>query len=357
MRAALLTLSIATSLVFACGGNENPPQTPTPTSSATVPPASSGAGTTGTEPSAPGDSAYSLLTTATGCWLGGLWGDAEGEVGAAERRAGTERRCGKVVHAMLGKDDPSKIEPLRALDPGVTDALLAKVQELAKADRLDAAHADGLKQLGTAVVTAARESATAHRAAAKIKADIEKLKTDKEKQAARDKDADKLSADDAAAVEPLKAGAGLAAMLKLEVGDYTKDAHAIGVLLALGRVRMSRDLPKHMKVYTVSPAYSAVFGVQPPAVPDKANAALKPGTWLTYVVDVAKAAGHPVPDTAKTPKEREPLAWAGVLTGFADKLKADQGLIKSPELGEVVNHAIALLEVRAEKAVEGAAKK
>jgi hypothetical protein len=231
------------------------------------------------------------------------------------------------------------------------------VQELAKADGLDAAHANGLKQLGAVVVTASRESVMAHRAAAKIKADIEKLKTDKEKQAARDKDADKLSADDAAAVAPLTTGTGLATLIKLDAGDYTKDAHAIGVLLALGRVRMSRDLPKHMKVYTVSPAYAAVFGVQPPAMPDKANAALKPGTWLTYVSDVAKAAGHPVPDTAKTPKEREPLAWAGVLNGFADKLKADQGLIKSPELGEVVNHAIALLEVRAEKAVEKLEKK
>ena len=359
MRAhALFGLTLATSLFAACGGESNPPpQNPPPTTSASVAPAaSSAAPTTEATPTPPGDQAYTLLTTATGCWLGGLWGDAEGETGAAERRAGNERRCGRAIHLMLGKEDPAKIPALRALDPALTDELLAKVLELAKADRIDAAHTDGLKKLGVAVSIAARESVLAHRAAAKIREDIDKLKTDKEKQSAREKDASKLSADDAAAAGPLKAGAGLEALFKLEVGDYTKDAHAIGVLLALGRVRVSRDIPKHMKVYAVSPAYQTVFGVQPPAVPDTANAPLKPGTWLGFLVDVAKAAGHPVPETAKTPTERESHAWAGMLNGFADKLKADQGLIKSPELGEVVNHAVALLEVRAEKAVEGAGK-
>ena len=37
----------------------------------------------------------------------------------------------------------------------------------------------------------------------------------------------------------------------------------------------------------------------------------------------AKGAGHAVPDTAKTPAEKEPMAWAGVLEGLHDQLVAD----------------------------------
>jgi hypothetical protein len=47
--------------------------------------------------------------------------------------------------------------------------------------------------------------------------------------------------------------------------------------------------------------------------------------WLTYLSDVARAAGHAVPDKATTPREREPWAWGGVIEGFADKLRADTG--------------------------------
>ena len=99
-----------------------------------------------------------------------------------------------------------------------------------------------------------------------------------------------------------------------------------------------------MKLYTVAPAYAAIFGVQPPPLPQNAKDRLKPGAWLAYVTAVAAACGHPVPDTAKKPKEREPLAWAGVLAGFADRLKADQPQIKDAGLAEVVKFVIERLE-------------
>jgi hypothetical protein len=76
-------------------------------------------------------------------------------------------------------------------------------------------------------------------------------------------------------------------------------------------------------VYAVGDAYQLVFGVTPPQVPSDATAKLVPGTWLTYLTEVARAAGHPVPDKATLPREREPWAWGGVVAGFGDRLRAD----------------------------------
>jgi hypothetical protein len=58
-------------------------------------------------------------------------------------------------------------------------------------------------------------------------------------------------------------------------------------------------------------------------LPDDAIKKLPRGTWLTYLTDVSQAAGHPVPATVKGAKQREPLAWAGVLDGYGDKLRGD----------------------------------
>ncbi len=302
-------------LFGACGGNEpaaNPRANVAPSASAVV------------APPAAHDTAYKLVVTTASCLLGGLWSDSEGESGASERRAAIARRCGAVVHAVTGEDDPMKIESLKMLDASMTDPLVAKVKALAADDALDEEHAAAIQKLASSLVAAAREASSARRAAAKIRADIEKLRSDKEKATARERDADRLSADEAAVVGVLRAGSALDALVKLTAPDYAKDAHAIGVLLALSRVRAAQDLPKHMKLYTVAPAYSAVFGVKPPVLPEHAKDRLKPGAWLAYVMAVAAACGHPVDPAAKTPKERETLAWSGVLAGFADRLKADQ---------------------------------
>ena len=68
----------------------------------------------------------------------------------------------------------------------------------------------------------------------------------------------------------------------------------------------------------------SLFGMAAPTnLPADAVQPLPKGAYLVYVSDAAKAAGHPVPDTAKTPKEREPLAWSGVLEGITEKLRPD----------------------------------
>jgi hypothetical protein len=126
-------------------------------------------------------------------------------------------------------------------------------------------------------------------------------------------------------VKPLRTHAALDALLHLDAGDLTAEAHAMALLCAMDRMELSRALPRHLKVYAVSDAYQSVFGVTPPQVPSDPTAKLQPGTWLTYLTEVARAAGHAVPAAATTPREREPWAWGGVVAGFGDKLRADTG--------------------------------
>jgi hypothetical protein len=110
-------------------------------------------------------------------------------------------------------------------------------------------------------------------------------------------------------------------------------------------MELSRGLPRHLKVYAVADAHQLVFGVTPPSVPEDVTAKLKPGTWLGYLTDVARAAGHAVPDKATTPREREPWAWGGVLAGFADKLRADASrLEKGSSMARAASSIVARLD-------------
>src|SRR5580692_1433400 len=85
-RVLLGGLAATAMLAVACGG-ETRAQSPTAvtaTAAAAAPPRDT-------------DAAYKLIVASAACWLGGLWGEAEGETGAADRRTGTARRCAEVV--------------------------------------------------------------------------------------------------------------------------------------------------------------------------------------------------------------------------------------------------------------------
>jgi hypothetical protein len=242
------------------------------------------------------------------CWFGGVWSDAEGD-SADARRVASEQRCHDVVTRIWGADDKGHYEQLRAFEVNAIEDTANKVEAVAKADSVDSAHKDAIVKLLRAVADAKKEEMLARRAAERVKRDL-------------DREPDKLSSDEAAAVAPLKASSALEALYKLDAGDLGADAQALGLMSALDRMDIARGLPKHLKVYAVSGAFALVFGVKQPEVPEDATKHIKPGTWLAYLTDTAKAAGHPVPDSAKTPKDREPLAYSGVLEGFSDKLKA-----------------------------------
>jgi hypothetical protein len=304
---SLLALASFASLA-ACEAPRPPTQAEAPTGE---PP-----GSTSTAPADEGPSrarGHALFLHAAGCWFGGLWSDAEGAA-PSERRAWAEKRCFSLVKRLYGSEDRAKYDQIRILEAGAVDKLVGEVEKLASNDPADAAHKDALVRLTRALAAAQREGNEAHAAADTVKADLKGTI-----------EPETLTKDEVAAVRPLRAHAALEALLKLDAGDLTAEAHALGLFAAMDRMELARALPKHLKVYAVGDAYQLVFGVAPPSVPTDPTAKLVPGTWLTYLTEVARGAGHAVPASATLPREREPWAWGGVIAGFGDRLRADSG--------------------------------
>jgi hypothetical protein len=305
------------------------------------------AGPPASAPSSPaaseaGQEAHRLVIAAAGCWSGGTWADALGEQDLVKQK-GIEARCHDLERRVWGgAQDKTHYEQLRALEMNAVADVIAKVDETAKADRVDAATRDALTRLTSALADEEKEVMLARRAADRVKRDL-------------DHEPEKLTADEVDAVAPLRAHAKLEALLKLDAGALSKEAHALGLLRALDRVEIARGLPKHLKLYAVADEFRMLFGVTVPDVPQDATKKLVPGTWLQFLSETAAAAGHPVDEKATTPRERDALAWAGMLRGFSDKLKAEADAISpSTDLAHVVTVALHRLEAEygAQKAAE-----
>ncbi len=325
---ALFALPLA---ALACGGadavsspTQLPPNAPPPTEpggGAPPPAAPLASNTLGV---------HKLAVTAVSCWFGGVWADAIGEA-PENRKMSDEGRCNEVVRLVWGAEDKAKYEQVRAFDERAVEDVISKVGEGTPSAR----------EL-RAFVEAQREAMDARRAGDRIKKDL-----------AGDREREKLTPDEAGATKALTDGDALDALLKLNVGDLTHEAHALGVLTAMARIESSRGLPRHLKIYAMQAPLYSLFGMPAPAgLPADATTPLPKGGYLAFVVDAAKAAGHPVPDAAKTPKEREPLGWAGVLEGITDKLRPDlDGVPHDSILPDVLDRVVHRLETefKAEK--------
>jgi hypothetical protein len=253
---------------------------------------------------------YRLAMLATGCWYGGVWSEAEG-VAIAKRRAVDRDRCEQVVARVYGRSSRARYLQLRAFEPSVVDDLVSRVESLAVADPADAHHVGALSDLLRAVADAQRENMHARRTADRIKMDLAGTRHSV------------LAVDERAAVAPLREHQGLVNLLALRAGELSKDAHALGVLAALDRMELARGLPKHLKVIAVEDVYSLLFGSGPPSVPEDPTVPLEGGVWLSYLARTAAAAGFPVPSSIADLRERNTLAWAGVLEGFGARLRVD----------------------------------
>ncbi len=277
---------------------------------AAPPPASKGAETGAPAMAIPDAPGHKLVVDANACWFGGIWSDAERDVPEA-RRGVTEARCREILRTVYGNDDKTRLEQLRAFEGGVVGDLAAKVETLAANDPKEAPRKEMLSKLVLATAAAQREAMEARRAADRVKRDL-------------DHEPEKLTKDESDAVTPLQATKDLEALLAMEAGDIGPNARTIGFIMAMDHVALSRGLPKHLKVYALSGTLKALFGVSPPPdMPTDATKPLKKGTYLAYLTDVAKAAGHPVPETAKTLRHKEALAWSGVIEGIGEKIKAN----------------------------------
>jgi hypothetical protein len=327
---SFLALS-AFSALAACGGST---VASSPTQLAPNAPPATDPGGGSTLPAAPlaqnSLGVHKLAINAVSCWFGGVWADAIGEA-AENRKLSDEARCNEVVRQVWGTDDKTKYEQLRAMDESTVEDVISKVGEGTPSAR----------EL-RAFVEAQREAMDARRAGDRVKKDM-----------AGDREHEKLSTDEVGGVKALTDGDALNALVKLNVGDLTHEAHAIGVLTAMERIEASRGLPRHLKIYAMQAPLFTLFGMPAPTnLPSDATTPLPKGGYLAFVTDAAKAAGHPVPDAAKTPKEREPIAWSGILEGITEKLRPDVDSVPhDSQLPDVLERVVRRLEaeVKAER--------
>ena len=298
---------LAVFAVVACGAGTPPPKPAEGPSVATTPRPEPTA--IAVPPAAPEAPAHKLLVEANACWFGGIWSDAERDMPEA-RRGGIEARCRVVLRTVYGSDDKTRLEQLRAFEGGVVGDLSAKIETIAANDPKEAPHKEMFAKLVTSTAAAQREAMEARRAADRVKRDL-------------DHEPEKLTKDETDSVAPLLATKDLVALLALDARDLGPDAKAVGYIIAMDHLSLSRGLPKHLKVYALSGTLKALFDATPPDMPSDATKSLKKGTYLAYITDVAKLAGHPVPDLAKTPRHKEALAWSGVMEGIGEKIKAN----------------------------------
>jgi hypothetical protein len=267
-----------------------------------------------------------LVIDATSCWMGGLWADALGEqdnpplggTGVADARsAGIERRCDAVLVDVYGNVDAIRYRQLRAVEAQVVSDLASRVRSIANNDRVDRPHGEELSKLVHAVADAHRENVRARRVADDVKREEEGPGSSRSERAT----------DKTHAAQVLLQTTGIEALLSVDAGALSHEARAIGLLCSLDRLEVARRLPEHLKVYAVGAPFAAVFGVQPPTVPDDPTTPIKTGTWPRYLSQIASSAGHASPPEAIEPIDRESLAWAGVLQAFADRLRVEQGSV------------------------------
>jgi hypothetical protein len=287
-------------------------------------------------------SARALVLRATACWMGGIWGDGLGQDGDS-RATGIAQRCNALlreVDVTKGEKERARADgvpppapeeayyPLRAVEPHIVDLIAAEVAARAAKDPVDGPNGQALVTLVRSVAAATRETVEARRAADVVKGDVLGQPA-----------SPSYAADKADAAAKLEARAGIDALFALDAGPFAEEARAVGLLTALDRMEIARGLPKHLKIYAVGSSWSDVFHVAAPAVGAPPATPLPSGTWLTYLTQVAAAAGHPVPGDAHDPQNREALAWSGVLEGFADLLYTSTAHTEGTphELGNVAN--------------------
>ncbi len=281
----------------------------------------------------PKEETHKLVIAAAACWFGGTWADALGAQDSAKQGT-VDADCHQLERRVWGgAEDKTHYEQLRALEENAVADVIAKVHETAKQEGLDSPRREALVKLTTALAAAEKELMLSHRAADRVKRDL-------------DREPERLTADETDAVAPLRAHAKFDELLGLDAGDLSRESHALALLCALDRVEIARGLPKHLKLYAVADTFHVLFGVGVPDVPQDATKKLVPGIWLRFLSDTAAAVGYPVTEKAKTPRERDALAWAAMLRGFADKLKMDADAISpSTDLSHVTVVALHRLEV------------
>ena len=276
--------------------------------------------------------AHALLVDTASCWMGGIWGDVQGET-PDERVRSSDARCEAVVRDVWGKPDHKRFLQLRAFEPEAIDDVRRAIHRLALHDPAESRNADGLDKIFTRLAFAERETTAARRATHRILRDF-------------DHERDRLNAEEALALPELEHTTAFEELWRTDAGELTAEAKVFALMVLLDRIRVAEMLPLHLKPYVVAEPFHAVFGAPPPILPHDASKPLGRGAWLAFLVDVARQARHPVHDEEATPRAQHEAAMAGILAGIADQLEQNASAIEQgSSLAEVTHKTISALRV------------
>ena len=251
--------------------------------------------------------AHALLVETASCWMGGIWGDVQGET-PDERARSSDARCEAVVRDVWGKSDHTRFLQLRAFEPDAIAAVRHAIDRRALHDPAESRNADALDKIFTRLAFAERETMAARRAAHRILRDW-------------DHERDHLDDEEALALPVLEHTIAFDELWRADAGELTSEAKVLALLVLLDRIRVAEMLPLHLKPYVVAEPFQTVFGATPPNLPHDASKPLERGAWLSFLVDVARQARHPVNDDGAAPRTKHEAAMAGILAGIGDQLE------------------------------------
>ena len=269
-----------------------------------------------------GQPGYQLAIQATACWFGPLWAEAEGVVPPLQRLT-TERRCSEVVREIFG--DTGRLAAFKAVEPAEVEATAQRVTK-------DGAESGAqLSRLVMHVAAAQRESLAARRASDRVHRErgpahgghgLEAAQTQKNDRESRSGSA-VAEHHDIGAVELLRAHDSLEQLMKAELGDFTGDARALGLLIGLSRMNTAWALPRHLRIFAVDSVGHVIFNAPLPeeaqVTPADATKPQREGLLVEHLTQLAQTAGYPVPADLK-PRERRMLAWQSLQKAIADRL-------------------------------------
>ena len=278
--------------------------------------------------------AHALLVETASCWMGGIWGDVQGET-PDERARSSDLRCEAVVRDVWGRADHKRYLQLRAFEPDAVDAVRRSIARRALHDPAESRNADGLDKIFTRLAFAEQETMAARRAAHRILRDW-------------DHERDRLNTEEARALPELEHTIAFEELWRTDAGELTSEAKVFALLVLLDRIRVAEMLPLHLKPYVVAEPFQTVFGATPPYLPHDAAKPLERGAWLAFLVDVARQARHPVNDAQNDdrapPRTKHEQAMAGILAGIADQLEQNASAIgEGTPLADVVRKTIRAL--------------
>jgi hypothetical protein len=274
--------------------------------------------------------AHALLVETASCWMGGIWGDVQGET-PDERARSSDMRCEAVVRDVWGRGDHKKFLQLRAFEPEALDAVRHAMARRALRDPAESRNVDGLDKIFTRLAFAERETTAARRAAHRILRDW-------------DHERDRLNDEEALALPELEHTIAFEELWRTDAGELTSEAKVFALMVLLDRIRVAEMLPLHLKPYVVAEPLHVVFGATPPYLPHDASKPLERGAWLSFLVDAARQARHPVNDDVVSPRTKHEAAMAGILAGIADQLEQNASAIgEGTPLADVARKTIRAL--------------